>query len=188
MTSRLLLLLGLLTLVGCTAMAPDSESADSASRDSDNSMTDETQENPVRVVGGTPVDGGSSSNDDVMDEPTDDASGDMTVADDDPEMMELPVDEEPVEEEIDDEEPVEEDPIFDDVPTLTELGLVDRWGFPIYDQTGMFRLLDLAIDGLSFGILPDPSGNQDALNRSRLEAQCVAQGEPEFICRQRYGY
>lgn len=177
-----------LLFVGCAPMTPQEIAEESAERTTDSaSEEDQVQQNPVRVVGGTPV-GGPSQDDATEEEPVDQMLPPDENAMADGEM----IPEEPLEEPVVEEEPVDEiapedDPLFDDIPTFTDLGLVDRWGFPVYDQTGIFRLLDLAVDGLSFGMLPPPNDNQNVLNETRLEAQCIAQGEPEFICRQRYG-
>jgi hypothetical protein len=139
--------------------------------------TDPVQVNPVRTVEEVPF---------------------VSIEQDQPGVAEPPVN--LVDEPAEDSLPiVEEEPVFDDDPAMeeesivddefldTDLGIVDRWGFPVFDQTGMFRLVDLFIDGLSFGLLPPEDDLETPLNMSYLERQCIAQGLPEFVCRQRYG-
>lgn len=142
-------------------------------------------ENPVRFIDagdgdGFPID--ESTGDSGLDEFMDEADSDQFVFQFEPE----PVD--PILDPIDDEEEFGAAEIFtgEDPFAASDLGLVDRWGYPVYDQTGTFTLLDMLVDGLSFGILP-PAERYDPVTMSYLERQCIAQGEPEFLCRQRYG-
>lgn len=192
---RVLLLLGILfLLIGCVngiitdPACPDCGDLSQADppQTTDATETNDSVENPVRSLGGARP---GSTRGAAADAPAEQPAPDQDPPSSDASDAELNalIDEVSVPgEELAGGIPATVSPI--DPADANPFGLVDRWGFPLLDQVGPDVLLELFIDGLSFGILPadqpDPVGPSGF---TQLERQCIAQGEPEFICRQRYG-
>ena len=69
--------------------------------------------------------------------------------------------------------------------------IVNAWTFPFFEAALMANELSLLVDAMTIDLLypvaPVDSPPTYADSFTRLERLCIASGELEFICRQRYG-